>query len=67
MQKFVFKVDGMMCPRCKAHVEKALMAVEGVAEAVADLDTKTATVTLSTDVATEVLNKAVTDAGYTVL
>ncbi|MBR6514871.1 MAG: cadmium-translocating P-type ATPase [Clostridia bacterium] len=61
------KVDGMMCPRCKAHVEKALMAVEGVAEAVADLDAKTATVTLNTEVATEVLNKAVTDAGYTVL
>ncbi len=61
------KVEGMMCPRCKAHVEKALMAVEGVAEAVADLDAKTATVTLNADVATEVLNKAVTDAGYTVL
>ena len=61
------KVEGMMCPRCKAHVEKALMAVEGVAEAVADLDTNTATVTLNADVATETLAKAVTDAGYTVL
>ena len=61
------KVDGMMCPRCKAHVEKALMAVEGVETAVADLDTKTATVTLNADVATETLAKAVTDAGYDVL
>lgn len=62
-----FKVDGMMCPRCKAHVEKALMAVEGVAEAVADLESNTATVTLNTEVATEVLAKAITDAGYDVL
>ncbi len=61
------KVDGMMCPRCKAHVEKALMAVEGVALAEADLETKTATVTLNAEVATETLAKAVTEAGYTVL
>ena len=61
------KVDGMMCPRCKAHVEKALMAVDGVESVLVDLDAKTATVTLNTEVATEVLNKAVTEAGYTVL
>lgn len=61
------KVEGMMCVHCKAHVEKALAAVEGVETAVADLEAKTATVTLTSDVADEVLKKAVVDAGYTVL
>ncbi len=61
------KVEGMMCVHCKAHVEKALSAVEGVETAVADLEAKTATVTLTSDVADEVLKKAVVDAGYTVL
>ena len=61
------KVDGMMCMHCKAHVEKALAAVEGVTSVEVDLDAKTATVTLSAEVADAVLAKAVTDAGYTVL
>lgn len=62
-----FKVEGMMCVHCKAHVEKALAAIEGVESAVADLEAKTATVTLTADVADEVLKKAIADAGYTVL
>ena len=62
-----FQVEGMMCVHCKAHVEKALGAIEGVESAVADLEAKTATVTLTADVTDEILKKAVTDAGYTVL
>ncbi len=61
------KVVGMMCMHCKAHVENALAAVEGVASVEVDLEAMTATVTLTADVADEVLAKAVTDAGYTVL
>ncbi len=61
------KVDGMMCMHCKAHVEKALGAVEGVESVEVDLDAKTATVTLTAEVADAVLAKAVADAGYTVL
>lgn len=61
------KVDGMMCMHCKAHVEKALSAVEGVESVAVDLEAKTATVTLTAEVADAVLAKAVTDAGYTVL
>lgn len=57
-------VEGMMCKNCVAHVEKALKAVEGVADATADLEAKTATVVLSADVADEVLVKAVADEGY---
>lgn len=66
MQK-VMVVEGMACGHCKANVEKALMTVEGVTEAVVDLDKKEAVVTLSQDVAIEVLTNAVTEAGYTVV
>ena len=60
------KIEGMMCGHCSAAVEKALNAIPGVQAAV-DLSAKTATVTLSGEVADELLAKAVTDAGYTVV
>jgi len=63
--KKILTVDGMMCPRCQAHVQKALEAVEGVASVEVDLEAKTAAVTLSADVADEVLTAAVSEAGYT--
>ncbi|CCX38988.1 hAD ATPase P-type family IC [Clostridium sp. CAG:1013] len=63
--KKVLIVDGMMCAHCQAHVQKALAGVEGVSEAVVDLENKKATVTLSQDVADQVLMDAVTEAGYT--
>ncbi|MBE6753996.1 MAG: heavy metal translocating P-type ATPase [Ruminococcaceae bacterium] len=61
------KIEGMMCPRCQAHVEKALSAVDGVAAASADWEAGTAVVTLTADVADDVLAAAVVEAGYTVL
>ena len=65
--KKVLKVEGMMCNHCKAAVEKALNAVEGVSAAEVDLEQKTATATLAGEVADEVLKAAVTEAGYEVL
>jgi len=59
-------ISGMMCAHCQAHVEKALNAIYGVTATV-DLAAKTATVTLSKDVADEVLKNAVTEAGYEVV
>lgn len=61
-----FNVEGMMCPRCEAHVVKALTAVDGVESAVASHKNNTATVTLSKDVADEILIKAIIDEGYEV-
>ena len=58
-------VEGMACAHCSGRVEKALSALEGVTAHV-DLDSKTATVTLTAPVADEVLIQAVTDAGYEV-
>lgn len=63
--KKVLTVEGMMCAHCQAHVQKALAGVEGVTEAVVDLESKKATVTLAQDVADQVLLDAVIEAGYT--
>ncbi|MBQ9150655.1 MAG: metal-transporting ATPase, partial [Clostridia bacterium] len=63
----ILKIEGMMCPRCEAHVVKALKAIDGVADAVADHTADTARVTLTAPVADEVLKAAVEEEGYTVL
>ena len=57
-------VEGMMCNHCKATVEKALSGVPGVTAAVVDLEAKTATVTLSEDVADATLFDAVKAKGF---
>ncbi len=59
-------VEGMSCGHCKAAVEKALKAVDGVENAVVDLEKKSASVTLNKEVSDEALSKAVVDAGYEV-
>ena len=64
MEKII-EVEGMMCAHCQMHVQKALAAVEGVSEAVVDLEAKKAVVKLSQEVSDETLMKAVEDAGYT--
>lgn len=63
----VLKIEGMMCPRCQAHVLKALEAVEGVESVEVSLEEKSATVTLKAEVSNEALTKAVTDEGYDVI
>ncbi len=65
--KKILKVEGMTCGHCKAAVEKALKALDGVEDAAVNLDEKTAEVTLNKEVADDFLAKAVTDAGYEVL
>lgn len=63
MQK-ILMIDGMSCGHCSARVESALNAIEGV-KATVELKKKRAIV--ETDVADEVLVKAVEDAGYKVV
>ena len=53
--KAVLKIDGMMCNHCRMHVEKALSAVEGVTAVTVDLEAKTATVEMATEIDREVL------------
>lgn len=61
------KIEGMMCAHCEARVKKCLEAIDGVAEAAVSHDKGEAAVTLSKDVADEVLRKAVEDQDYQVL
>ena len=61
----VIYVNGMMCPHCKAMVEKVCKAVPGTADAVVDLQAKNVTVTGEADAAA--LKQAIADAGYEVV
>ena len=61
----VIKVEGMMCPHCKARVESVCKGITGVKDAVVDLQEKKVTVT--GDAAVESLKKAITEAGYEVI
>ena len=61
----VISVNGMMCPHCKAMVEKVCKAVPGTTDAVVDLQAKNVTVTGDADVAA--LKDAIIDAGYEVV
>ena len=61
--KKTLMIEGMSCAHCSARVENALNAIEGV-QAKVELKKKRAIV--ETDVADDVLIKAVEDAGYKV-
>lgn len=58
-------INGMMCMHCVGRVDKALNAIDGVVASV-DLESKTATLTLSKEISDEELTKVVVDAGYEV-
>ena len=62
----VISIEGMMCNHCTGTVQKALEAVEGVNAVTMSLEQKNAAVELASDVADDVLTKAVVDAGYEV-
>ena len=64
--KKTLKVEGMMCGHCEARVKKALEALPEVDEAVVSHEAGTAIVTLSAEVADEVLKNAVEAQDYKV-
>ena len=59
-------IEGMGCEKCVAHVKEALEGLDGVASAEVSLETNTAVVTLSKDVADTAIIAAVDEAGYDV-
>ena len=59
-----FKVNGMMCAHCEAHVKKALEAIDGIDSVVASHEENLVTVTASKDVDEAAIKAAVTEAGY---
>ncbi|MBE7050158.1 MAG: heavy metal translocating P-type ATPase [Ruminococcaceae bacterium] len=62
----LFNVEGMMCPHCEARVKQVLEALDGVETVDASHENKTVRITLSKDVADDVLVKTITDQGYKV-
>ncbi len=62
----VLDVEGMMCGKCQAHVQKALEGIAGVSSVEVSLENKQATVTMDSEIADEKLSEAVTEAGYEV-
>ena len=61
----VIKVNGMMCPHCKARVESVCKGFHGTLDAVVDLQEKNVTITGTPDIAA--VKKAIIDAGYEVV
>ena len=61
------KIEGMMCPHCSGRVKKSLEALDAVVSAEVSHENGTALVTLSGELANDVLKATVEDAGYTVI
>ena len=59
-------IEGMMCAHCEATVKKALEVIDGVSAAEVSHEAGTAKVSMTKEIADEVLSSAVTDAGYEV-
>lgn len=64
--KKTMMIEGMMCGHCEARVKKCLEALDGVENADVSHEKGTAVVTLSAEVADEVLKKAVEEQDYVV-
>ena len=64
-ETLVIRVNGMMCSHCTAAVEKACLSVPGTEKAVADLETKTVTVTGTAEY--EALKRAIVAEDYEVV
>ena len=60
-------IKGMMCSHCENTVKKALLSVKGVENAEVSHESGTATLTLSEDVADDVLRRSVEDKDYEVI
>lgn len=65
--KKTLKIEGMMCGHCEARVKKCLEALPEVDTADVSHEAGTAVVTLTTELADEVLKKTVEDQDYTVV
>lgn len=61
------KIEGMMCTHCEATVKKALENLDGVTEAKVSHEAGEAVVSMTEDVADDVLKKAVEDKDYKVV
>ena len=63
-QTYVIAVEGMMCPRCVAHVKTAIEGVSGVSSVDVSLENASATVVATAPLCA--ITRAILDAGYEV-
>lgn len=63
--KTTVKIEGMMCPRCAARVQKALETLPGVTEVSVSHTSGTALITASADIPETLIKDTVQNAGYT--
>jgi copper chaperone len=65
MERKTFNVNGMACSHCKANVERALKAIDGVSSAEADVEQKSVVVEFDASrVSFQTMKTAVEEAGY---
>ena len=64
--KKIVHVEGMGCANCVKHVKEALEGLDGVTGADVSLESNTAVITMSEDVADTAIITAVDEAGYDV-
>ena len=59
-----FKISGMMCGHCEAHVKEALEAIPEITEATASCLYDNAVVKMTSEVSEETIREAIEKAGY---
>lgn len=64
--KKIIQVEGMHCGNCAKAVEDALAAIDGVSKAKVDLQKKTATATMKSDIDDMLLVEAIAEKGFEV-
>lgn len=62
--KKIMTVNGMHCEHCKNRVESLLKEFDGVKTAKVDLEKKTVTISLKSEISDETLENAVKEAGF---
>ena len=66
LKTVTLSVEGMMCNNCKAHVERALLALKGVKSAEASVENKSVTVVAKASLSDDSISAAIVAAGYKV-
>jgi len=66
MKERVFSVSGMSCQHCVMSVREAIEEIDGVSEAVVELEAETAKVTFADNVSEDDIIEAVTEEGFTI-
>ena len=67
LRTVTISVEGMMCNNCKAHVERAILALKGVKSAEASVENKNVTVVAKSSISEDSIAAAIVAAGYKVL